>query len=262
MDELPTPDSPEQSLDEVSGATPSSESFFNDADEIESFVPVQPGDVHYQEILGRDYVTCDGMTYWRPCDPEHFIFDFLITAGSYQEPTLVNPQKVLDIGAGAGIWAIEFADKHPSASVIGTDVADKIAPISVPPNLEILIEDCTKLWSFKDAEFDFIHARELIGAIKNWKALFAEAYRCLKPGKWFETIEPSFRIENRSHTIIPADNPLRLWESFFVESGKKRGTSFAILEEDIQRRAMVEVGFIDIQEQELKVSGVSIRWPP
>lgn len=34
-----------------------------------------------------------------------------------------NIQKVLDIGTGTGIWAIDFADEHPSASVIGTDIS-------------------------------------------------------------------------------------------------------------------------------------------
>ena len=32
-------------------------------------------------------------------------------------------QKVLDIGTGTGIWAIDFADEYPSASVIGTDIS-------------------------------------------------------------------------------------------------------------------------------------------
>ncbi|KAK2051170.1 hypothetical protein LY76DRAFT_529063, partial [Colletotrichum caudatum] len=58
-----------------------------------------------------------------------------------------------------------------------------------------------------ESEFDFIYARRLIGAITDWKALFAKAYRCLKPGQWFETIKPSFRIKNKNHKI-PDDSPL------------------------------------------------------
>jgi methylase of polypeptide subunit release factors len=30
---------------------------------------------------------------------------------------------VLDIGTGTGIWAIDFADEHPEAEVIGTDLS-------------------------------------------------------------------------------------------------------------------------------------------
>ena len=33
-----------------------------------------------------------------------------------------KPQAVLDVGTGTGIWAIDVADKFPSAQVIGTDI--------------------------------------------------------------------------------------------------------------------------------------------
>lgn len=39
----------------------------------------------------------------------------------YKAP-VKNPQKVLDIGTGTGIWAIDFANDHPEASVIGLDL--------------------------------------------------------------------------------------------------------------------------------------------
>jgi ubiquinone/menaquinone biosynthesis C-methylase UbiE len=29
---------------------------------------------------------------------------------------------VLDVGCGTGLWAIEFAEEHPSAKVLGTDL--------------------------------------------------------------------------------------------------------------------------------------------
>ena len=41
----------------------------------------------------------------------------------YLAPIEKNIQKVLDIGTGTGIWAIDFADEHPSATVIGTDIS-------------------------------------------------------------------------------------------------------------------------------------------
>lgn len=30
-----------------------------------------------------------------------------------------HPLKILDLGTGTGIWAIEMADKYPSAEVLG-----------------------------------------------------------------------------------------------------------------------------------------------
>jgi len=35
---------------------------------------------------------------------------------------LKDPQRVLDIGTGTGIWAIDMADTYPSAEVIGIDL--------------------------------------------------------------------------------------------------------------------------------------------
>jgi methylase of polypeptide subunit release factors len=35
---------------------------------------------------------------------------------------LKDPQNILDIGTGMGIWAIDAADQHPEAHVIGTDL--------------------------------------------------------------------------------------------------------------------------------------------
>ena len=34
-----------------------------------------------------------------------------------------KPKKILDIGTGTGIWAIEMADEYPDAEIIGTDLS-------------------------------------------------------------------------------------------------------------------------------------------
>jgi hypothetical protein len=38
--------------------------------------------------------------------------------------------RVLDVGTGTGIWAIDFADAHPESSVIGVDLVRLILPIT------------------------------------------------------------------------------------------------------------------------------------
>ena len=58
-------------------------------------------------------------------------------------------------GTGTGIWAIDFADAYPSASVIATDLTP-IQPQMVPPNLEFQIDDFTQPWTFPPNHFDFI----------------------------------------------------------------------------------------------------------
>lgn len=34
-----------------------------------------------------------------------------------------TPSKVLDIGTGTGIWAMDLGDEFPEAEVIGTDIS-------------------------------------------------------------------------------------------------------------------------------------------
>ncbi|CEI63417.1 unnamed protein product [Fusarium venenatum] len=128
--------------------------------------------------------------------------------------------KVLDIGTGTGIWAIDFADQYPNAEVIGTDLSP-IQPSWVPPNVKFDLEDATRDWSWSENSFDFVHMRYLIGAISDWGVLFKEAFRCCKPGGSIESVE------------------------LFKEASKAFGRSFCEIEGDVQ--LLAAAGFVDLQ---------------
>lgn len=51
-----------------------------------------------------------------------------------------NPRKILDLGTGSGIWAIDMAEKYPSARVIGVDTTP-VQPDFVPPNLTFEVSE-------------------------------------------------------------------------------------------------------------------------
>ena len=55
-------------------------------------------------------------------DLQHHVITLLLNGELHLAP-LENPRRILDIGTGTGLWAIEMADRFPNATVIGTDLS-------------------------------------------------------------------------------------------------------------------------------------------
>lgn len=73
--------------------------------------------------------------------------------------------KVLDIGTGTGIWAIEFARQFPETTVIGTDISLIQPTDNLPPNCRFEREDAEDSWMF-DSPFDFIRWRLMVASFE------------------------------------------------------------------------------------------------
>ncbi|KAM0210058.1 hypothetical protein ACHAQI_006174 [Fusarium lateritium] len=211
--------------------------------------------LQYRTLHGRSYQSERGNAdYWCPIDDtqqEAMDIKYILTSPHFLGLlTKTIDKAAVDIGTGTGIWAIEFADMFPNASVVGTDLAP-IQPSWIPPNLEFQIDDCTQEWSFDAASLDYVHMRWLVGSIVDWTVLFKQAYKSLKPGGYAESYEPGSRVESDDGTVRDG-SALSQWEKFFVEGGRKLGRPFTIFEEGIQKAAMREAGFIDIEERDFK----------
>ncbi|KAM0541356.1 hypothetical protein ACHAPJ_013276 [Fusarium lateritium] len=123
------------------------------------------------------------------------------------------------------------------------------------------IDDCTREWTLEEGSFDYIHIRFLTGCIADWNALFKEAYKCLKPGGYLESMEPSGYIESHDNTIQEED-AMGQWGKIFVEGGKKIGRTFTVVQDELQNKAMAEAGFIDVQQKMYKARSSPIgSWP-
>jgi methylase of polypeptide subunit release factors len=55
-------------------------------------------------------------------DLYHEIMLQLLKGQLHNAPITRNPHRILDVGTGTGIWAIDMADKYPSAEVLGIDL--------------------------------------------------------------------------------------------------------------------------------------------
>ncbi|KAL1993442.1 hypothetical protein VTN49DRAFT_3391 [Thermomyces lanuginosus] len=96
-----------------------------------------------------------------------------------------KPRRVIDLATGTGLWAIDFADEHPDAEVIGCDLSPT-QPTLVPPNVKFLVDHIESEWAYESNPFDFIHARYLTCSIKSYPKLIKQCYRSVKPGGWVE----------------------------------------------------------------------------
>jgi len=171
----------------------------------------------------------------------------------FNAPIDSNPQNILDVGTGTGIWAIDVADKYPSAQVIGTDISP-IQPSWVPPNCKFEIEDCQLEWTFPENHFDFIYMRTLFGSIADWPALYKEAFKAIKPGGWFENFE--FDNTVRSDSPIVAKDPdhvFHKWTSLLFEAAGKTGRGLEIAQDGRMKKHMEEAGFVGIVEKKWSV---------
>lgn len=118
-------------------------------------------------------------------DLQHAKFMLLLGGKLHLAPIADDSQKILDLGTGSGISSIDMADRFPSTTVTGVDIAPTM-PTWVPPNVHFEIEDVEENWLFRKESFDFIFGRELLMAIKDWPRLIQQAYDHLKPGGYLE----------------------------------------------------------------------------
>ncbi|KAJ3545024.1 hypothetical protein NM208_g2720 [Fusarium decemcellulare] len=238
-----------------------------DLDEVESCCPGEEG----ESSLGSarsvlDYRHENGRTYHRlPNDDEEndrldlqhnlclLTFDNKLGLSPPNLPGS-NVQRVLDVGTGTGIWAVDFGDEHPDAEVIGIDLSP-IQPTCIPPNVEFVIDDIEDDWDYL-GEFDYVHSRFMNLSIQDWKGYLENIYKNLTPGGYVELQEVDV-IMGCDDGTLTEDLTLYKWCRLFDEAAENIGRSFA--RTDKFKDIMTEVGFIDVVETRFKWP--SNQWP-
>ncbi|KAK4442108.1 putative methylase [Podospora aff. communis PSN243] len=221
---------------------------------------------NYRKVHGRTFQNFKDVDHWAPNDDAHndaldlhHHMTLLLHDDKLHVAPIENPKRVLDVGTGTGIWAIDFADQYPSAQVIGTDLSPT-QPAWTPPNCKFELEDATLEWTFPDNSFDFVHISYLLGCIEDWQSLYEQVYRCLKPGGWFEHTDFTIRIGTDDNSI-PDDSPYPTWNKFFEDAGKKRGRTFNVVDGNQQADWMKTAGFATSSIRVTKYKLPIGEWP-
>jgi SAM-dependent methyltransferase len=213
----------------------------------------------FREEYGRRYHAFEENAYWLPNDDieinrlelQHHCWRVSLAGQLYLSPIPRDVHHVLDVGTGSGAWAIEFADTHPSAQVLGTDLSPIQPAEETPLNCSWLVDNAEEEWVF-DHKFDFIHSRMLMMGIHDWPRYFEQAWNNLKPGGWIEVQEPQFPIGYYDDGNVTKDSPLLVWSTHIAEAAAKDNIDTMVT---TKFKSMLEKrGFVNVREQ-------CIRWP-
>lgn len=214
---------------------------------------------NYKYENGRRYHAYREGNYPLPNDePEqdrqdllHHIFRLILDGKLLRAPLGHAPPRVLDIGTGTGIWAMDFADEFPESSVIGTDLSP-IQPTWVPPNCKFVVDDAESEWTYRPEEtFDYIHWRGLGGSIADWPKYYRQVWNHLAPGGWCEAQEYEAWLRSDDDSINQTGKTLLQWIELVDEASMKFGKKVNIA--GLQKQYMIEAGFVDVRDDVYKV---------
>jgi len=180
-------------------------------------------------------------------DIMHHLITLRLNGRLHRAP-IKDPHRILDIGTGTGIWAIEMGDQYPSAEILGNDLS-AIQPRMVPPNVRFEVDDVEAEWVYT-SRFDYIHCRHMTGSLKDWPRLVAQVYKNLKPGGWAEFNDFDMWFYSDDGTYAK-DTAAYKWCAE-IDAGLRA------MERDPQpgkslRKWVTDAGFVNINEERYKI---------
>ncbi|KAI0014974.1 S-adenosyl-L-methionine-dependent methyltransferase [Xylariomycetidae sp. FL0641] len=175
-------------------------------------------------------------------DMKHAMMMELTDGKLFFSPIGDNPTKIMDIGTGTGMWAIEVGDRYPSAEVLGLDLSP-IQPLWLPPNVKFVIDDCEDTW-LNGSGWDLVHLRAMAPLLRDPAGMCAQALAHLRPGGWMEwqELHGVMRCDDGS---MGADDPAAAFYRLTFAAFRKLG--FEADAAAHMGEAMRAAGFADVR---------------
>ncbi|UKZ55351.1 hypothetical protein TrVGV298_009172 [Trichoderma virens] len=188
-------------------------------------------------------------------DMKHAMVKLLCSQKLHFAPIGENPQEMLDIGTGTGIWTIEMGDRFPSAHILGIDLSP-IQPDWLPPNVRFMVDDVESPWLHPRNHFDYIHSRHTVMAVRDWMKLFRRAVEHLKIGGWIELQEihhtPKSALAG-GNGELPSDHPVARFWKHVTDGLAALGIDLDAVSDGRLSDMMHRAGFTNVTERVLHV---------
>ncbi|EEA24528.1 conserved hypothetical protein [Talaromyces marneffei ATCC 18224] len=163
-----------------------------------------------------------------------------------------GPDYVLDVGTGPGDWAVEMGQRYPNTEIFATDISVfDGGPVMIgPPNVHFQLDDADDEWTYHKP-FDFIHFRGLSGAFRDWRGVYEQAFKHLKPGGYIEVID-----SDPAADIVTFANPNPdSYHNIYVSAMRTAADSLGYPRgrEHLDCSLLTSIGFVDVKVQDMTV---------
>ncbi|KAI3395715.1 hypothetical protein diail_938 [Diaporthe ilicicola] len=228
---------------------------------------VAVGKGHYIEN-GRQYQLWHRGQYLCPIDERELdrldaMHKFFLVTRGYR---LYSPQivldnianlKILDLGCGTGMWALDVAKSLFSSGnslVRGVDLSTQMQASEIYPNNDFKAMDIEEPWLpfIEENSHHLIHARMLAGSIHcdSWPRVYSEIFSHLVPGSgWVEQVEVDWYPCNDDG---PVSDHLRFWAEELHSAMDQMKRPLRIDPHRTQQM-LADAGFVEIKQEVIRL---------
>jgi hypothetical protein len=208
---------------------------------------------------GRFYGSWKPGKYLFPIDSEelnrldifHKVFLLARDNKPLHAPIQRQAPRIMDIGTGTGIWAINVAEEcFTDAQIMAVDL-NQILPALIPPGVLPKQYDIEEpVWNSLFTDCDFIHMRMLLGSIQTdlWPQVYHNIFEHLAPGiGHLEHIEVDWtpRCDDDER---PANSAFEKWSELFFDGMERFNRTARVMPQETQQ-LLEATGFVEVKHE-------------